>query len=240
MARVEDQRVNLAGEDRAVAVARPDGEGPWPGVLVVHEAWGLNDDIRNLAARFADHGYLAAAPDLLGGGLRCMIRAFRDLTRGAGGHVDQARAALAWLAAHPDVKEHRVGVTGFCMGGGFALLLGVEETSRAIAPNYGVVPRDPDHLRRLCPTIGSYGGRDRALRGDGERLAAALREHGIPGEVTFYPGAGHSFMNRGAPGLMGPLMRVAGAGYREEAAEDAWRRILAFFGEHVAGEPAAA
>jgi carboxymethylenebutenolidase len=226
-------RLDLAGREREVHLARPAGAGPWPGVLVLHEIWGLNDDVRALADHVAAHGFLAAAPDLMGAGLTCMIRAFRDLSRGQGAALDVARAATTWLAAQPDCTG-RVGVVGFCMGGGFALLLGVEAGVGAIAPCYGPVPEDPDHLARLCPTVASYGARDRMFRGEGERLREALSAAGVAHDVVVYPDVGHSFLNRGEPAWTRPALRRFGIGHDEAAAADAWARIFRFFRSHLA------
>jgi carboxymethylenebutenolidase len=220
------------GHEIAAYVARPEGDAPWPAVLVIHEAWGLNADIERIADRFSAAGYLAVAPDLIGGGLRCLVRAFRELARGEGRSVERARAALRWLAGHQQVDRRRVGVAGFCMGGGFALLLGADAEVRAIAPNYGRVP-DDDHLERLCPVVASYGARDRAFHAQADRLERVLAAAEIEHDTKVYPGAGHSFMNQEAPwyvSLFGPIMAV---GYHEESAEDAWHRILRFFAQHV-------
>jgi len=213
--------------------ARPEGSGPWPAVCIVHEAFGLNDDIRRIAERFADNGYLALAPDLVEGGrLTCIIRAFRDLRSGHGDSVDTLRNVVSWMADHPDVDQRRVAVTGFCMGGGFALLMGMVQDVKAIAPNYGLVP-DDELVRQLCPTVASYGARDRAFRGQPERLRAVLEAAAIPNDIKIYEGAGHSFMNDGGPALVRTVGKLAAVGYRPEEAEDAWRRILGFFSEHV-------
>lgn len=229
--------IDLAGATRDAWLARPEGEGPWPAVLVIHEVWGLNDDIRSIADHIAAHGYLALAPDLIGGGFTCVARAMRDLVRGRGERVDQARAALHWLADHEEVADRRVGVTGFCLGGGYSLLLGTEEVTRAIAPNYGPVPRDPDHLARLCPTVATYGGKDWELGSDPHRLEAALQQSGVDHDMKIYPEAGHSFLNQHKPRLIGGLLPLVGVAYRKDDAEDAWRRIFAFFDTHVRGVP---
>lgn len=216
-------------------VALPGVEEPRPGVVVMHEIFGLNDDIRRAADRVAAMGYVAVAPDLVGGGrLVCIARAMRDLRRGRGPLLDAAEAVVRWAGSRPEVVEHRIGVIGFCMGGSVAFLLGVSGTVRVTAPNYGEPPLE--RLAGSCPVVASYGGRDRLFGKYGDQVERALTEAGVPHDVKTYPEAGHSFMNdaeghRFSKALIGrPLMAV---GYVPDAAADAWRRIEAFFGEHL-------
>ncbi len=216
-------------------LALPAADGPRPGVVVVHEIFGLNEDIRRAADRVAGLGYVSIAPDLVGGGrLLCIARAMRDLRRGRGPLLDAAQAVVQWAKGRPEVDAERIGVIGFCMGGSVAFLLGVSGTVRVTAPNYGEPPLD--RLGDSCPVVASYGGRDRLFGRYGDLVDQALTEAGIPHDVKTYPEAGHSFMNdaeghRLSKALIGrPLMAV---GYVPDAAEDAWARIEAFFAEHL-------
>jgi len=214
----------------------PGGGGPWPGVVVLHEAFGLNGDIRRHADRLAGAGYLAVAPDLLAGGPKaiCLVRTFRELHAGRGRSFDRLAATVEWLRRQPGCGA-RVGAIGFCLGGGFALLAGVHHDLAVTAVNYGEVPEDAaTALEGVCPVVASYGAADRAMRGRSERLERALTALDVPHDVKVYPGVGHGFSNRHelSPRLR-PLERVAGLGYDEAAAEDAWARILAFFGVHL-------
>jgi carboxymethylenebutenolidase len=222
-----------APELRAHLAVPPATPGPWPGVVVIHEIFGLNDDIRGQAEHLAAAGYLALAVDLYsaGGAVRCIRSVFRALTSGSGPAVDDIGAARTWLAAHPDCTG-RVGVIGFCMGGGFALLT-ASSGFAAAAPNYGFLPADADALAGACPVVASYGGRDRELRGAADKLRARLDRAGVAHDVKEYPDAGHSFLNRPNLGPAAPLLRVAGIGYHAPSAEDAWGRILRFFDEHL-------
>jgi carboxymethylenebutenolidase len=225
-----------AGPVRA-HLALPEGAGPWPGVVVLHEIFGLNDDIREHAERFAGRGYLALAPDLFscdGPRLRCVLAAFRSLNRRSGAAFEAIGAARGALADRED-STGRVGVVGFCMGGGFALVAAPRFDFAAAAPNYGVVPRDAERLLRgACPIVGSYGRRDRFLRGSAERLDAALAANGIERDVKEYPEASHSFLNRHRGRVVPLIERVTGVGFHGPSAEDALRRIDAFLDRHVA------
>ena len=136
-----DESVSVAVDGRSVSVEifRPSSAGRVPAVLVLHEIFGLNDDIRRIARRFADQGYLAAAPDFLTGGwyLGCVLRAARDLRAGSGATVTVLEAVIDMLAARADVGK--VGAAGFCMGGGYALLLGTRQLVSAAGVFYGDV-----------------------------------------------------------------------------------------------------
>lgn len=235
-AAVADERFTVATEGLSIpveVVLPRDATAPWPAVLVLSEIFGVNDDIRRIAHRFAAHGYLAAAADFLAGGwhLGCVVRAARDLQRGHGPTVAVLEAVLDMLAARPDVG--RVGAVGFCMGGGYALLLGTRDRLAATAVFYGDA-RPPEELARVCPVVGGYGGRDRLFGPQGRRLIADLDALGRTHDVVVYEDAGHSYMNdAGHPWLAAltrPLMAVA---YDAAASEDSWRRMLAFFAHHL-------
>lgn len=217
-------------------LAVPTGEGPFPAVVIVHEAFGLNADIRRIAQRFADNGYVAVAPDLIDGGrIRCLAQAMKTLQSGEGPLADLSEQVVDWLAARPDVAADRIGAVGFCMGGGFAFLLGMTGKLAAVAPNYGQPPRDLARLEASCPVVASYGGRDRMYVRYAGQVKATLERSGIDNDVKIYPQAGHSFMNDSEghtliKAIGRPLLAV---GYHRDAAEDAWDRILTFFGEHI-------
>lgn len=216
-------------------LAQPDAPTPWPGVVVLHELFGLNDDIRSIAERFAAEGYLALAPDLLASGnrLTCLVRLLRDARSAQGRTVDEILACRDWLAARHDCSG-RIGVAGFCLGGGFALALAARGFD-ASAAQYGHLPRDAESvLIGACPLVASYGKRDLTLRGAAARLDRILTDADVRHDVLEYASAGHAFMSRGEPPIWArPAGVLMGLGYVELAAEDAWRRMLAMFDEEL-------
>jgi carboxymethylenebutenolidase len=215
-------------------LATPADSGPHPGVVVIQDAFGLTRPIREHADRLASYGYLTVAPDLYtrGGMLRCVRATFRSLFDGRGQAYDDIERSRGWLLGRDDCSG-RVGVIGFCMGGGFALMT-ANRGFDVSAPNYGQLPKNLDAaLCNACPVVASYGARDRTLKGAAARLDAALTEKGIPHDVKQYSDAGHSFLEQFPVGPLAPLLRVAGMGYEAASADDAWRRIRAFFDEHL-------
>jgi carboxymethylenebutenolidase len=214
-------------------LAVPEGPGPWPGVVVLHEAFGLTDDTRAQADRLAAEGYVAVAPNLFTrGGLRCLRSTFAAMLSGEGPAFGDIEATRLWLAARPECTG-RTGVIGFCLGGGFALGVAAHGFDAAAA-NYGRLPRSaPEGLRGACPIVAAYGREDRPLRGVATRLDAMLTELDVEHEVREYPGAGHSFLNR-ETGVVPRMMQVTGlGGYHEPSATEAWRHILAWFDRHL-------
>jgi carboxymethylenebutenolidase len=230
---------DLTNGERLTVVTRPVDAGPWPGVVMIHEAWGIDDVLRRQAERMAGLGYVVLAPDLLGEGswLRCIRQTMKAYQARSGKPFDLIQSCRQQLLDDPDCTA-QVGVIGFCMGGGFALLsAGAGFDASAI--NYAPVPDDVDALAEgFCPMVASYGGRDRTASAV-PALTAALRTHSVPHDVEVYPNAGHSFMNDEYNGpwamrtVLLPLVKLSHVGPEPAAAADTWRRIEAFFAQHL-------
>lgn len=217
-------------------LARPATTGPWPGVVAIHEAFGMDDVLRRQCDRLADSGYLTLGPDLFsnGGARRCVVSTFKALESGKGRPFADIEASRQWLLNSGDCTG-KVGVIGFCMGGGFALVTSTRGFDAASA-NYGKVPRHAEQaLAGACPIVGSYGKRDLLMLGQAAKLEKALTNLGVPHDVKVYPDAGHSFLNHesNGPRPLRPLLRIAKIGPEPAAAADAWRRIEGFFAEHL-------
>jgi carboxymethylenebutenolidase len=207
-------------------LARPEGDGPFPGIVVIHEAYGLNENMKDIARRFADQGYAALAVDLFAGRNRaiCMFQLIGGLllrslnNRG----VQDLKASLTFLSVQPEVDDARLGAVGYCMGGSYAIAWAcTDDRLKAIAPYYAGNPRPLEAVARLCPVVGSYPDKDFTTK-QGQKLDVELDRYDVPHDIKIYTGAKHSFFND-----------TRQASYNEAAAQDSWRRVLAFFGEHI-------
>ena len=204
---------------------KPEGTGPFPGVVVIHEIYGLNDNIRGIATRFAEQGYAALAVDLFSNRNRAMcmmqivhgmlIRPLKNAT------LADLQSTFDFLQKQTGVDSKRVGVVGFCMGGGYALQLAVTEKGmKAASAFYGAVPKPLEAFVESCPIMGSYPVKDFSAQGARE-LDAALEKNNIPHDIKFYENTMHSFFNH-------PRTPI-----EEQAAADAWQRMLTFFETHL-------
>ena len=238
----ETVNFSLSGsEDTGSAyVAWPKGPGPHPAVLVLHEILGLNDDIKRIANRFAAEGYVAMAPDYFGPGFRlgCIVRGVRSLHSGQGAIFERLASAQDWLRSAADVDPDKLGVVGFCMGGGFAVLHAANSDVHVVAEYYGDVPAQAERLRGIPPCFAGFGDRDRAFGPKAKKLRSHLSDLGVEHEVISYPDAGHSYMSQNEGvlawiGSKGPM----NVGYDPTASEDSWSRMLAFFAIHLSDFP---
>lgn len=222
--------------DMPAYLATPSSTQPSPGVVVLHDVGGLSEDIRNQAGWLAAAGFLSLAPRLYhhGGPISCIRTIIRDCAARRGPTFEDIEAARAWLSNQPGCSG-RVGVIGFCMGGGIALLLCPGRVFSAASINYGgPLPEDVDALlSTACPIVGSYGAKDRWAKGVASQLRQALERTGVAHDVVEYPDAGHSFMNSPSAWWF-KMLRFIDIAYNEEAALDARRRIIAFFHQHLA------
>ncbi len=237
MTLLDQVTIPCATGDRPGLLALPtSAPPPWPGVVVVHDVFGMTPDLTRHVQRFAEAGYAAVAPDLYAGGSAgCVVRVLLSMIT----HEGEAFAALSatreWLAARTDVDESRLGLTGFCMGGGFALVAAADDQYAVVAPFYGAVPSERGRLRGICPTLAQYGGADLAFRGYADRLGSELERMGVEHEVVVYPGVGHSFMNdhRGVIHTVSRHLPPMFAAYDAPTEVEAWQRLLAFFQDHL-------
>jgi carboxymethylenebutenolidase len=218
-------RPNAPGRPLDAYLVRPEGNGPFPGVVVIHEILGLNDNIRDIGRRFADQGYVALAVDLFSPANRivCMLRIFYGmLLRPLNNSIlADLQAALDFLQGQPEVDAARVGVIGFCMGGSLALQLAcVDDGLRAASVFYGQNPRPLEAVAQACPIVGSYPEKDFTARA-ARKLEPLLAQHNVPHDIKIYSDARHSFFND------------QGGAHDPEAATDAWARTLAFFETHL-------
>lgn len=206
-------------------LAIEDGAGPRPGIVVIHEAYGLNQQIKDVTRRLARSGYAALAVDLFSGRNRavCMARYLAGMLRGSVNRfgIDDLRASLTYLAKQPEIDASRMGAIGFCLGGGFAVAWACTDSRlKVIAPFYATNPRPLEVVRRLCPVVGSYPGKDFTAR-SGLALERELERSGIANDIKIYPNTRHSFFNDRA------------ATYDKHAAEDSWLRVIKFFGDQL-------
>ncbi|NNH68700.1 dienelactone hydrolase family protein [Nocardia uniformis] len=220
-------------------LAVPEGDGPWPGIVMIHDGLGLNADLRRQADHMAARGYLVLAPDLYSGGNKvgCIAATVRTMARGKGPALAHITAAREHLIARPDCTG-KTAVIGFCMGGMFAIMVSTGYGFDAVAPNYGMPPpwlEVDDFVRQGCaPLVGSYGDADFSIpEHQVQALEKRLTELDVPHDITVYPETTHSFFQDNG-GMTGRLFRVAGLRHNPAACEDAWERIFGFFDEHLA------
>ena len=218
-------------------LATPAGEGPWPGVVVIHDALGMSTDVRNQADWLAGEGYLAVAPNLYywGRRIRCLIATVRLGER----PLSELDATRRWLAGRERCTG-KVGVIGFCMGGDFALMMAPRRGVSAASVNYGGATQEVERaLPDVCPIVASYGAKDRwpGMRRVPERLESMLTAAGVEHDIEVYPEAGHGFLNDHDPAELPiwvkAIAKIAAASYDEPSARDARRRIVDFFAVHL-------
>jgi len=212
-----------SGDETVQAVLyTPEGKGPFPALVVIHEWWGLNDWVKEQASKLADQGYVALAIDLYRGKVADTPELAHELSRGL--PEDRAlrdlRAAVNFLQSQSNVRKDHIASIGWCMGGGFSLDVALQEpTLRAAVVNYGHLATDPDALKKINASIlGNFGGKDAGIPVDDvKKFEQTLKQNGKKIDVKIYPDAGHGFEN--------PNNKT---GYRADDAADAWQRTLAF------------
>ena len=208
-------------------VARPaTGDSGLPGIIVIHEWWGLNDNIRAMTRRLAGDGYRALAVDLYGGAVATTPDSAKTLTSKAMADMEPGkrtlRAAISYLKSK---GAGRIGVIGWCFGGGWSLQTALDNPRDidATVIYYGKLETDPAKLRALdMPVLGMFGGRDASIPVEQVRaFEAGMKTAGVNGEVHVYDSAGHAFAN------------PSGQMYSPDAATDAWKRTQAFLTRYL-------
>lgn len=206
--------------------AHPDGEGPFPGLVIIHEIFGLTKNIKYWAQRFAEAGYAALAVDLFAGRNRtiCMFSMMSGLLFHSLNHqgLQDLKATLNFLQEQPVVDRERVGAVGYCLGGSLAIAWACTDNRlKAIAPYYAQNPKPQEAMKRLCPVVGSYPGKDFTTK-PGQQLDLLLDQFGVTHDIKIYSDAKHSFCNEDRS-----------SSYNHDVAEDSWERVQAFFSEHI-------
>lgn len=204
-------------------LAAPGSPGSHPALVVIQEWWGLNDWVKEQAREFAEHGYVALAPDLYHGRVATGPAQARKLAQSLPRDraIRDLKAAYDYLASMPDVERNKIGSIGWCMGGGYSLQLAIHEPRlAACVVNYGSLVTDPALIERIkAPMLGNFGADDRGIPPSTvHAFEKAMQAAGKKFDAKIYDGAGHAFEN--------PDNK---AGYRPEASKDAKARTLAFF-----------
>lgn len=229
MTRNELVSLTIEGRQTPAYIAMPDGAGPHPAVVVIQEWWGLNDHIKQIAERFADEGFAAIAPDLYYGAVATEPDEARKLAMAADwtNALAVIQTAIDTLLAHDEVQPKRVGMTGFCMGGGLAWHGAAKlQHIAASVPFYGGGPdmSDAEVAQIRCPILAFYGELDQGVPpSKAAARAAQMDKTGVRYENIIYPNAHHAFFNDTRPHQ-----------YSAEASADAWARMLALFREVLA------
>ncbi len=213
------------GEALMGYLARPSGGEAKPAVVVIQEWWGLNDHIKDVANRFTNEGFVAMAPDLYHGAVVTEPDEARKLVM----ELDMAEAVkeiqrgIDFLLAQDYVAGEKVGVVGFCMGGGLSLQTALAEDNLGAAVAFYGQPLTPDQVAQVkAPILGLYGAADQGIPVDAvNQMDKALDDAGVENEIKIYEGAGHAFFNDTAPS------------YNAPAATDAWPLTLEWFRGHL-------
>jgi carboxymethylenebutenolidase len=203
----------------------PVGKGPFPGIVVIHEWWGLNDWVKEQAAKLAAQGYAALAIDLYRGKVAENSDTAHELSRGV--PEDRAQrdlhAAVEFLKSQPNIRKDRIASIGWCMGGGYSLDVALQEpTLAATVINYGHLSTDPAAIQKIHAAIlGNFGGQDKGIPPDDvKKFEETLKQAGKRADIKIYPDAGHAFENPNNKN-----------GYRAADAADAWQRTVKFLNE---------
>lgn len=251
------------GTNVTAFLSRPKDQERHPGIIVIHEAWGLNDQIRGVARRYAERGFVAVAPHLFTRQKDVMTesnveKAMKSMfsvppdKRNDRGTIQEVMKTMSeaerevvkvfflgreslektmigdlisckdFLQAQSFVRGDRLGITGFCMGGGLAYQLSTLHPFSATVPFYGANPKPIDSVANISgPVLGIYAGEDMRINAEVPALVESMIKHKKSFEMKVYQGVQHAFFNETRPV------------YDREAAEDAWARAISFFERHL-------
>lgn len=226
---------NVKAGDYTAYLAKPSVGDNLPGVLVFHEIYGLNDNIRDITRRFAQEGYIALAVDMYSVGSNralCVFQTFRHIAINArkSSHIGKLDVATKFLQLQPQVNPEKIGIIGFCMGGGYALAYALHNPDiKVLSVFYGTNPKPLEDVAQICPVVGSYAEKDpflptRTHPNAARQLEAALTRYERPHDIKIYPNTKHSFFDDTSPS------------HNPEASADAWKRTLTFFQETLNGK----
>lgn len=221
------------GEKVGAYLARPAGGEAAPGVVVIHEWWGLNDQIKGVADRFASIGYVALVPDLYRGKVPADAGLAHELMRGLSENraIGILEGAAAYLRTIDGAKDRRIGTVGFCMGGRLSLAAAIRGVDvQATVIFYGSVETTGDAIAPIkTPVLGIFGADDRGIPvEDVKKFEAAMKAAGKDITIIIYPELGHAFFNEQRPS------------YDKTMAMDAWHRTRDFLGKHLGPRPGGA
>jgi len=228
---LQEQTTNVSvprAKDKGVMESffvKPDGNGPFPGIIVIHEIFGLNDHIRDVANQFAGEGYAALAVDLFSNRNRmvCMLQIMhgmmiRPLNNSM---LDDLKSSVVFLQKQTNVDPDRIGAVGFCLGGTYALQLAITDKGmKAASIFYGANPKPLESVAEACPIVGSYPDKDFTTKAARE-LETSLTNYNVPHDIKIYDDTKHSFFSQNRTPI------------EQDASQDAWRRMLSFFNEHL-------
>ncbi|HKN59830.1 MAG TPA: dienelactone hydrolase family protein [Candidatus Acidoferrales bacterium] len=208
-------------------LATPEKPGRYPGLIVVHEWWGLNDWVKEQTVKLASQGFVALAVDLYRGKVAADASEAHELSRGLPDDraIVDLMAGIVYLTTRNDVEHGRIGAIGWCMGGGYAVQLAMHVPRLgACVVNYGALPTDPNDLQNIgAPFLGNFGADDRGITPtDVQAFQKSMETLDRKVDIKIYDGAGHAFEN--------PNNKD---GYRPQAAEDAWNRTVAFLNKYL-------
>ncbi len=208
-------------------LAKPKKEGIYPAVIMIHEWWGLNDNIKEMARSLAAEGYVVLAVDLFEGKVAKDAAESREFTTRVRNNpqvaVQNMKSAVQFLKNQNNVDDDKIASMGWCFGGGMSLQLALNEKLAATVIYYGSLETDKEKLKVIkWPVLGIFGEKDTSIPVESARqFDKALDELGIENEIYIYPNVGHAFAN------------PSGANYAPEETKDAWEKTVDFLDKNL-------